>query len=185
MDPSAAFATSVFKIRIRVYPSNPWLNLVPNHPKLDSAINASDTQSHQVILTKMPIKLLSFIALTVSFQGASPSNIPGKLPEIDFSNHHFSPQTLVVPAGQPLQIKVVNSSREKIEFESFSLNREKVIEPGESIAVRLPALRAGSYDFFDDFHPDVPEGVIVAESADSANIQHSTFNIQRSTPSTQ
>jgi hypothetical protein len=47
--------------------------------------------------------------------------------------------------------------------------------------VRLPALRAGSYDFFDDFHPDVPEGTIVAESADSANIQHSTFNIQRST----
>jgi hypothetical protein len=143
----------------------------------------------------MPSKLLLFIALTASAQGASPSNLPGKLPEIDFSNHHFSPQTLVVPAGQPLQIKVVNSSREKIEFESFSLNREKVIEPGESVTVRLPALRAGSYDFFDDFHQDVPEGAIVAESAGSANIQHpaanaaniqhSTFNIQRSTPSTQ
>jgi hypothetical protein len=110
----------------------------------------------------MPSKLLLFIALTVYVQGASPSNIPDKLPEIDFSNHHFSPQTLVIPAGQPLQIKVVNSSREKIEFESFSLNREKVIEPGESITVRLPALRAGSYDFFDDFHQDVPEGAIVA-----------------------
>jgi hypothetical protein len=59
---------------------------------------------------------------------------------------------------------VMNSSREKIEFESFSHNREKVIEPGESITVRLPALRAGSYDFFDDFHDDVPEGTIIAES---------------------
>ncbi|HEV8072926.1 MAG TPA: cupredoxin domain-containing protein [Opitutaceae bacterium] len=110
----------------------------------------------------MPIKLLIFIALSVYAEGASSSNFSGKLPEIDFSNHHFSPQTLVVPAGQPLQIKVVNSSREKIEFESFSLNREKVIEPGESITVRLPALRACSYDFYDDFHNDVPEGSIVA-----------------------
>ena len=110
----------------------------------------------------MSIKLLIFIALTVYAEGASPSSIPGKILEIDFADHRFSPQTLVVQAGQPLQIKVVNSSREKIEFESFSLNREKVIEPGESITVRLPALRAGSYDFFDDFHQDVPEGTIVA-----------------------
>jgi hypothetical protein len=108
------------------------------------------------------IKLLIFIVLYVSVEGAVSSNISGKLPEIDFSDHRFSPKMLVVPAGQPLQIKVVNLSREKIEFESFSLNREKVIEPGESITVRLPALRAGSYDFFDDFHQDVPEGKIVA-----------------------
>jgi hypothetical protein len=110
----------------------------------------------------MLFKALIFIALTAISKDSSPSNISGEIPEIHFTNHHFSPQTLVVPTGQPLQIKVVNSSPEKIEFESFSLNREKVIEPGESITVRLPALRAGSYDFFDDFHPDVTEGMIVA-----------------------
>jgi hypothetical protein len=110
----------------------------------------------------MPIKLIIFIVLTAFVEGAPLSNNPGKIPEIDFTDHHFSPQALVVPAGQPLQIKVVNSSREKIEFESFSLNREKIIEPGQSITVRLPALRAGRYDFFDDFHQDVNEGAIVA-----------------------
>jgi hypothetical protein len=110
----------------------------------------------------MLIKVLLFICLTTFVAGASPSNPPETIPEIRFSDHRFSPQALVVQAGQPLQIKVVNASREKIEFESFSLNREKVIEPGASITVRLPALRAGSYDFFDDFHQDVNEGVIVA-----------------------
>ena len=82
--------------------------------------------------------------------------------EIRFADHRFTPQTLVVPAGQPLVLTVVNSSRERIEFESFKLNREKVVGPGETITVRLPALRAGTYDFFDDFHGDVPEGAIVA-----------------------
>ncbi|MGH7880856.1 MAG: cupredoxin domain-containing protein, partial [Candidatus Binataceae bacterium] len=49
------------------------------------------------------------------------------------------------------------------EFESFKLNREKAISPGETMIVHLPALSAGSYDFYDDFHQDVPEGSIVAK----------------------
>jgi plastocyanin len=82
---------------------------------------------------------------------------------IRFENHHFTPQALTVPAGQPLAIKVVNASNETIEFESFKLNREVAMTPGETITVRLPALSPGSYDFYDDFHQDVPEGSIVAK----------------------
>ncbi len=83
--------------------------------------------------------------------------------EIRFENHQFAPQTLTVPAGQPLTIKVVNSSKETIEFESFKLNREVAMTPGETITVRIPALSPGSYDFYDDFHQDVPEGSIIAK----------------------
>jgi len=111
----------------------------------------------------MFVKSLIFISLTFLSDSSVPSNAQEAILEIRFANHHFSPQTLVVHADQPLQIKVVNSSHEKIEFESFSLNREKVIQPGESVTLRLPALRAGSYDFYDDFHSDVPEGAIVAK----------------------
>ena len=84
-------------------------------------------------------------------------------PEIRFENHQFKPLTLTVPAGQKLTIKVTNSSNETIEFESFKLNREKVVSPGETIAVNLPALNPGTYDFYDDFHQDVPQGSIVAK----------------------
>jgi hypothetical protein len=83
--------------------------------------------------------------------------------EIRFENHQFKPLNLTVPAGQPLTIKVINDSSETIEFESFKLNREKAISPGESIIVRLPALGAGAYDFYDDFHQDVPQGSIIAK----------------------
>jgi len=83
--------------------------------------------------------------------------------EIRFDDRHFAQQTFTVPAGQPLMIKVVNTSKETIEFESFKLNREKAIEPGETGTVRLPALSPGSYDFYDDFHQDVPQGSIVAK----------------------
>ncbi|HEY9158528.1 cupredoxin domain-containing protein [Candidatus Binatus sp.] len=83
--------------------------------------------------------------------------------EIRFDNHHFAPQTLTVPAGQPLMIKVVNSSKETIEFESFQLNREVAMTPGETITVHLPALSPGSYDFYDDFHQDVRQGSLIAK----------------------
>ncbi len=82
---------------------------------------------------------------------------------LQFKDHQFTPQNLTVPAGQPLSLKVVNASKETIEFESFKLNREVAMTPGETITVRLPALSPGSYDFYDDFHQDVPEGAIVAK----------------------
>ena len=83
--------------------------------------------------------------------------------EIHFENHRFTPQNLSVPAGQKLTIKVTNASNETIEFESFKLNREKVVTPGETITVHLPELSPGTYDFYDDFHQDVPQGTIVAK----------------------
>ncbi|MGH7813017.1 MAG: cupredoxin domain-containing protein [Candidatus Binataceae bacterium] len=83
--------------------------------------------------------------------------------EIRFQNHRFAPQTLSVPANQPLTIKVTNASAETIEFESFKLNREIAMTPGEAITVHLPALDPGNYDFYDDFHQDVPQGSIVAK----------------------
>ncbi len=100
-------------------------------------------------------------AITLTFPASRAR--AGDSAEIRFDHHQFTPLNLPVPAGQPLTIKVINASNETIEFESFKLNREKAISPGESIVVRLPALSAGDYDFYDDFHQDVPQGSIVAK----------------------
>jgi Cupredoxin-like domain len=83
--------------------------------------------------------------------------------ELRFENRRFIPQTITVRANQALKIKVINASKETIEFESFKLNRERVVGPGETIILSLPALRPGTYDFYDDFHQDVPEGSIIAK----------------------
>jgi plastocyanin len=107
------------------------------------------------------LSLVSLAGVLLLTSGAG-AMVPDQ-PLIQFENHHFSPQTLNVPAGQKLEIKVVNNSQETIEFESFKLNREKVVTPGETITVHLPELSAGNYDFYDDFHQDVPEGTIVAK----------------------
>lgn len=104
------------------------------------------------------LALFAAVGLTTAAAHANNSAV-----ELRFEGHRFSPANLAVPAGEAVTIRVVNASNETIEFESFRLNREKAIQPGEAIAVRLPALSAGSYDFYDDFHQDVPQGSIVAK----------------------
>jgi hypothetical protein len=108
-------------------------------------------------------RIASFISLALLVFVAAAVHAQDVGVDLRFENHRFQPQTLTVPSGRPLIINVINASRETIEFESFKLNREKVVEPGETVKVHLPGLRPGRYDFYDDFHQDVPEGTIVAK----------------------
>jgi len=107
-----------------------------------------------MILPLIPLAMLALAAV---------ADAGDRVFELRFENHRFAPLTLTVPASEPLAVRVVNADKETIEFESFKLNREKAISPGETITVHLPALSPGTYDFYDDFHQDVPEGAIVAK----------------------
>ena len=83
------------------------------------------------------------------------------LPNITMKDGRFDPPELVVPADTAVQLQVTNADQAAIEFESFELHRERVIQPGQTITVYLPALKAGRYPYFDDFHKSA-EGAIVA-----------------------
>lgn len=74
----------------------------------------------------------------------------------------FDPPELRVPAGAKVRIEVSNRTQQPIEFESFALNRERVVPPGRSATVYVSGLRPGRYDFFDDFHRQ-RHGTLVAE----------------------
>jgi len=64
----------------------------------------------------------------------------------------FAPAELEAPSGGRIRLEVTNGTSAAIEFESFELNRERVIQPGQTAAVYLSGLSAGKYEFFDDFH---------------------------------
>ena len=82
--------------------------------------------------------------------------------QLKFEGGHFAPASFAVAAGAPIKLTVLNNSDSAIEFESFELNRERVVQPGASITVLLPKLDPGQYHFIDDFHHDVPPGTITA-----------------------
>jgi hypothetical protein len=83
--------------------------------------------------------------------------------QLRFERGNFAPVQLTVQANKPFKVKVTNGSESAIEFESFELHRGRVVPPGETITVHMPSLAPGNYQFFDDFHHEVPKGLIVSK----------------------
>ena len=71
---------------------------------------------------------------------------------IMLNNHEFAPKEVPVPAGTKVELIVQNKQTAAAEFESRSLHREKVIQPGGQVSVFVGPLEPGRYEFFDDFH---------------------------------
>lgn len=83
-------------------------------------------------------------------------------PPILFKDGRFQPDVVKVPANTRFTLVIKNLDSEPSEFESFDLNREKIINPGKEAEIYLGPLKPGNYQFFDDFHPRAT-GVIRAE----------------------
>lgn len=82
---------------------------------------------------------------------------------LTIKDHKFDPTELKVPTGQKIKLTVHNLDTTPEEFESYALNREKVIPGGKSASLYIGPLDAGEYPFVGEFHEDSAKGVIVAE----------------------
>ena len=78
-------------------------------------------------------------------------------------DHVFAPAEVKVPAGQRVKLVIHNQDSTPEEFESHSLNREKVIPGGAKGTVFIGPLKPGRYTFFGEYHEATAKGAIVAE----------------------
>ncbi len=76
---------------------------------------------------------------------------------------HFVPATLEVPANTKFRLLIKNEGPGAEEFESIELRKEKVLAPGASSFLIFQPLKAGTYKFFGEFHPETAQGQIVAK----------------------
>lgn len=73
------------------------------------------------------------------------------------------PATLEVPANTKFRLEVRNEGPGATEFESLELKKELVLAPGVTRTLVFRPLKPGSYKFFDEFHLDTAQGLIVAK----------------------
>jgi plastocyanin domain-containing protein len=83
--------------------------------------------------------------------------------EIEIKNHMFYPDRIVVPAGTKVRLIIHNRDDKPEEFESFELNREKVIAGNATTAIFVGPLSPGEYPFFGEFNLETAQGIIIAE----------------------
>jgi len=78
-------------------------------------------------------------------------------------NHVFSPARIDVPTGQKIELRITNADATEEEFDSSDLHREKDLPPGREVVVFVGPLRAGTYEFIGELHPDTAHGQVVAK----------------------
>jgi plastocyanin len=80
---------------------------------------------------------------------------------IMLKNNQFVPSEVQIPAGVKVKLVVHNDNPTPSEFESTQFHREKVVPSGQEITVFVGPLDPGSYEFFDDFHPQTRGHLVV------------------------
>ncbi|HEY8050239.1 MAG TPA: cupredoxin domain-containing protein [Ramlibacter sp.] len=78
-------------------------------------------------------------------------------------NHRFEPAEIKVKAGERVKLVVHNQDATPEEFDSHSLNREKVIPGGQKGTVYIGPLNPGRYPFIGEYNEKTAQGVVVAE----------------------
>lgn len=89
--------------------------------------------------------------------------------ELVLKEHLFYPARLEVPAGRKVKLVIHNQDDTPEEFDSFDLNREKVIFPYRKATVYIGPLKPGVYDFFGEFNPNTARGQVVAVRQEGGN----------------
>jgi len=83
--------------------------------------------------------------------------------KLEISNHLFMPAEIIIPANTKVKLMVHNLDATSEEFESYELNREKVIMGKRKAVIFIGPLAPGEYPFFGEFHPETAQGKIIAE----------------------
>ena len=100
-------------------------------------------------------------AMLVAPSGAIAADMPTVA--ITIRNHQFHPGVVEVPARVRVRLSITNADPTPEEFESYPLNREKVIPGNARATLFIGPLDPGTYPFFGEFHAKTAQGRIVAK----------------------
>jgi hypothetical protein len=117
-------------------------------------------RSAAFVTLKFAITATAFALISVL--AAPPARATDDSSQVRFHAGAVEPASLTLPANTPVKLQVTNSGDAAVEFESFELHRERVVQPGQTITVYIPALPPGTYPFFDDFSHGAVKGEIVS-----------------------
>ncbi|WP_269618927.1 cupredoxin domain-containing protein [Zhongshania sp. BJYM1] len=109
-----------------------------------------------VIKYRLSVLALSLLSSVYAFAGKPEF-------ELTIRQHLFEPSIIVIPANTKIKLWVHNEDATPEEFESYELNREKVILGGQRSVIFIGPLPPGEYPFFGEFNPKSAQGKIIVE----------------------
>lgn len=110
-----------------------------------------------------PARALAILAAVTALAAFGTAYAAEPEAQLAIKNHRFEPAELKVPSGQRVKLVVHNQDATPEEFESHSMNREKVVPGGAKATIYIGPLTPGRYDFYGEYNEATAKGVIVAE----------------------
>ena len=83
--------------------------------------------------------------------------------KMEIRNHLFIPSEIIIPENTKVKLLIFNHDESDEEFESFELNREKVILGNKKGVIFIGPLPAGEYPFFGEFFPKTAQGKVIVK----------------------
>ena len=83
--------------------------------------------------------------------------------QLVIKDHLFYPSELIVPVNKKIKLIVDNQDSTPEEFESYELNREKVILGNSKAMIFIGPLAPGEYPFFGEFNMATAQGKLIAK----------------------
>lgn len=93
-----------------------------------------------------------FIALVCATVSARADDMP--VIKVEMRDGVILPAVIEVPANVRFKLEISNTGQTPVEFESVELKREKALAAGSTSAIVFRTLDPGTYQVFDDFHPE-------------------------------
>lgn len=104
-----------------------------------------------------------FLVLLLFFSFSALSLAKTPVIELRIKDHLFYPAEVIVPANTKVKLLVINQDPTPEEFESYELNREKVIIGNSKAIIFIGPLDPGEYPFFGEFNMSTALGRIIVE----------------------
>lgn len=82
---------------------------------------------------------------------------------IEIQNHLFIPSVITIPENTKVKFIIHNKDPNDEEFESYALNREKIIVGECKAIIFIGPLPAGEYPFFGEFYPRTAQGKVIVK----------------------
>lgn len=114
------------------------------------------------LLMRIPLSLRLSVLLAMALMASVVRAGDEPTFHLVLKDHQFNPANITVPAHTRVKLIVENQQDLPAEFESFPLNREKVVTGHNKIVIYLSPMDPGTYTFFDDFHRET-KGTVTAK----------------------
>ena len=105
-------------------------------------------------MTRLPRSARFALALLAACAAAPVRADDMPVIKVEMRDGMILPAVIEVPANTRFKLEISNTGQTPVEFESLELKREKALAAGSTSAIVFRTLDPGTYQVFDDFHPE-------------------------------